>query len=46
MVGVFQVMNFFYESLFDSAIKITDMDTRRDLTLGDDDVIPRTAQAN
>ena len=41
-----QVMNFFYESLFGVGLKITDMDTRRDLTLGDDDVIPRTAQAN
>ena len=41
-----QVLNFFYESLFGTGIKITDMDTRRDLTLGGDDVIPRTAQAN
>lgn len=41
-----QVMNFFYESLFDTSIKITDMDTERDLTLRDDDVIPRTAQSN
>jgi len=41
-----QVMNFFYESLFDVTLKITDMDTERDLTLGADDVIPRTAQAN
>ena len=41
-----QVMNFFYESLFGTGIKITDMDTKRDLTLGADDVIPRTAQAN
>jgi radical SAM superfamily enzyme YgiQ (UPF0313 family) len=41
-----QVMNFFYESLFGTGIKITDMDTERDLTLGEDDVIPRTAQAN
>ena len=41
-----QVMDFFYESMFGTGIKITDMDTERDLTLGDDDVIPRTAQAN
>ena len=41
-----QVLNFFYESLFGTGIKITDMDTTRDLTLGGDDVIPRTAQAN
>jgi hypothetical protein len=41
-----QVMNFFYESLFDTALKITDMDTEKDLTLGGDDIIPRTAQAN
>lgn len=41
-----QVMNFFYESLFGTGIKITDMDTEKDLTLGADDVIPRTAQAN
>lgn len=41
-----QVMNFFYESLFDVGLKITDMDTEKDLTLGAGDVIPRTAQAN
>ena len=42
-----QIMNFFYESLFDTSLKITDMDTKKDLTLGgDDDIIPRTAQAN
>ena len=41
-----QIMNFFYESLFDTALKITDMDTEADLTLGGDDIIPRTAQAN
>ena len=41
-----QVMNFFYESMFDVGIKITDFDTRQELTLGQDDVIPRTAQAN
>ncbi|MCO4771145.1 MAG: radical SAM protein [Deltaproteobacteria bacterium] len=41
-----QVMNFFYESLFGTGIKITDMDTEKDLTLGADDIIPRTAQAN
>lgn len=41
-----QVMNFFYESLFGTGIKITDMDTKADLTLASDDVIPRTAQAN
>ncbi|MEE2828325.1 MAG: radical SAM protein [Myxococcota bacterium] len=41
-----QIMNFFYESLFDTALKITDMDTKEDLTLGGDDIIPRTAQAN
>ncbi len=41
-----QVLNFFYESLFDVGIKITDMNTKRDLTLGGDDIIPRTAQAN
>ena len=40
-----QVMNFFYESLFDVAIKITDIDTRAELN-DVDDVIPRTAQAN
>jgi hypothetical protein len=39
-------MNFFYESLFDTSLKITDMDTEKDLTLGSDDIIPRTAQAN
>ena len=39
-------MNFFYESLFDAGIKITDMDSAKDLTLMSDDVIPRTAQAN
>jgi radical SAM superfamily enzyme YgiQ (UPF0313 family) len=41
-----QVMNFFYESLFDKALKITDMDTEKDLSMMSDDVIPRTAQAN
>jgi hypothetical protein len=41
-----QVLNFFYESLFQTSIKITDMDTEHDLTLRGDDVIPRTAQAN
>ena len=41
-----QVMNFFYESLFETGLKITDMDTRDDLTLAGDDIIPRTAQAN
>lgn len=42
-----QIMNFFYESLFDTSLKITDMDTKKDLTLGgDNDIIPRTAQAN
>ncbi len=41
-----QVMNFFYESMFDVGIKITDFDTRQELTLGQDDVIPRTAQSN
>jgi len=41
-----QVMNFFYESLFATGLKITDMDTREDLTLGAGDIIPRTAQAN
>jgi radical SAM superfamily enzyme YgiQ (UPF0313 family) len=41
-----QVLNFFYESLFGTGIKITDMDTEKDLTLGGDDVIPRTAQSN
>jgi len=42
-----QVMNFFYESLFGDSIKITDIDTKADLAGGgDDDVIPRTAQAN
>jgi hypothetical protein len=39
-------MNFFYESLFDTVLKITDMDTEKDLTLGNDDIIPRTTQAN
>jgi hypothetical protein len=39
-------MNSFYESLLDTALKITDMDTEKDLTLGNDDIIPRTAQAN
>lgn len=42
-----QIMNFFYESLWGTSLKITDMDTEKDLTLGsDDDIIPRTAQAN
>jgi anaerobic magnesium-protoporphyrin IX monomethyl ester cyclase len=41
-----QVMNFFYESLFDVGMKITDMDTEADLSLMNDDIIPRTAQAN
>lgn len=41
-----QVMNFFYESMFGSSIKITDIDTRAELDGADTDVIPRTAQAN
>ena len=41
-----QIMNFFYESLWGAELKITDMDTEQDLTLGGDDIIPRTAQAN
>ena len=41
-----QVMNFFYESLFDVSIHITDIDTEAELAMVDDDVIPRTAQAN
>jgi radical SAM superfamily enzyme YgiQ (UPF0313 family) len=41
-----QVMNFFYESLFGKPIKITDFDSKRELSLLQDDVIPRTAQAN
>jgi radical SAM superfamily enzyme YgiQ (UPF0313 family) len=41
-----QVMNFFYESLFNASIHITDIDTRAELGMVDDDVIPRTAQAN
>lgn len=41
-----QIMNFFYETLFDTSIKITDIDTQRELMMTDGDVIPRTAQAN
>ncbi|MCP4870564.1 MAG: radical SAM protein [Proteobacteria bacterium] len=41
-----QVMNFFYESLFEASIHITDIDTEAELGIVDDDVIPRTAQAN
>ena len=39
-------MNFFYESLFDASIHITDIDTKAELGMVEDDVIPRTAQAN
>jgi anaerobic magnesium-protoporphyrin IX monomethyl ester cyclase len=41
-----QILNFFYESLFDVGIKITDFDTEKQLQLGSTDIIPRTAQAN